>query len=275
LGLDGWMQDFGEWLPHDAVLADGSDARRTHNLYPTLWHAAARAELEAQRGSDWVMFSRSGWLREARVAQVVWTGDQEATWSPHDGLPTVIPALVSLGMAGIGYTGADIAGFSGGPSTKELYERWVELAAFTPIFRTHDGLMRDANWRWDRDADTTAHFAHFARVHAALAPRFLELGQEHHDTGMPLLRALPLVFPDDPATYALTDEFMVGDDLLVAPVVTQGAVTRSVYLPIGRWFDVWDASRTYDGPVTVNVNAPIGRPPVFCTRARPDLATVP
>jgi alpha-glucosidase len=275
LGIDGWMHDFGEWLPHDALLADGSDPRLAHNGYPTRWQRAAREVFEAARpDGDWVMFSRSGWLRTSTVSQVVWCGDQEANWGEHDGLPTVIPAMVSLGLAGVGYVTHDVAGFSGGPSTKELFQRWVELAAFTPIFRTHEGLRREQNWSWDRDDATRAHFVRFAKVHRALAPRIAELGAQHRATGMPIVRALGLAFPDEPRGYGVLDEYMLGDDLLVAPVVTEGAVSRRVYFPRGRWFDVWDASRSYEGPTEVTVEAPIGRPPVFSRTAREDLRAI-
>lgn len=275
LGMSGWMHDFGEWLPHDAALSDGGDARRAHNRYPERWQRAAREVLERRHpDGDWILLSRSGWLRTAQVSQVVWAGDQEATWDDHDGLRTVIPALVSLGLAGVGYCTHDVAGFSGGPSTRELYQRWVELAAFTPVFRTHEGLRGRENWSWDRDDATTAHFARFARVHRALAAEIMALGEAHRRTGMPIVRALGLAFPDDPRGYDVRDEFMLGDALLVAPVVTEGATSRSVYLPAGEWFDVWDPSVRRTGPAEVTVEAPIGRPPVFSRAARSDLAGV-
>jgi alpha-glucosidase len=146
LGQVGWMQDFGEWLPIDCTLSDRRDARRYHNRYPVDWHRAARDVLRERHPSgDWVMFTRSGWLQDAKHTQIVWAGDQEASWSRWDGLPTVVPALVSLGMAGVGFVTHDIGGYFGGPSTKELYLRWIELGAFTPIMRTHEGLQRDRN----------------------------------------------------------------------------------------------------------------------------------
>ncbi len=274
LGIDGWMHDFGEWLPYDAVIANG-DARRYHNRYPTEWQRAARQVLEAERpGGDWVMLSRSGWLRTPQVSQVVWVGDQEANWEVWDGLPTVIPAMVTLGLAGVGYVTHDVAGFSGGPSTKELYQRWTELAAFTPIFRTHEGLRRADNWNWDRDDETRAHFVRMARIHRALAPRITELGAEHQRTGMPIVRALGLAFPDDPRGYNVLDEYLLGDDLLVAPVVTQGSSQRRVYFPRGRWHSVWDPSRTWDGPTEAMVDAPIGSPPAFSRTPRTDLMVI-
>lgn len=261
-GIDGWMADFGEWLPTDAVLHEG-DARLVHNLYPAMWHETSRAVFDELRpDGDWVVFSRSGWLRDHAVAQVVWLGDQEANFEPTDGLPTIVPAMLNLGLSGIPFVTHDIAGYSGGPSDAELYARWTELGAFTPIFRTHEGLMASVNWSWDHDAETTAHFRRFARVHEALAPRIRELAAEAATTSVPIVRHLAFVFPDDVGSRAISDEYLLGDDLLVAPVVTAGATSRSVYFPPGAWFDVWTGTRV-DGPTTMTIDAPIGSPPVF------------
>ena len=263
LGFDGWMADFGEWLPVDAVLASGEDARLVHNLYPALWHRTSRAVMEEERpDGDWVIFSRSGWLRDHAEAQVVWIGDQEADFLPGDGLPTVVPAMLNLGLSGIPFVTHDIAGYSGGPSDRELFMRWTELGAFTPIFRTHEGLRAEQNWSWDRDAETTAHFRRFARVHEALKPELLALADEAAVSSMPIVRHLAMVFPDDAGSRAISDQLMLGDDLLVAPVVTQGATRREVYLPPGAWFHVF-TGEAFDGPGTVTVDAPLGTPPVF------------
>ena len=142
------------------------------------------------------------------------------------------------------------------------------------VFRTHEGLQRATNWSWDRDDDTTTHFARFARVHRVLAAEIRALGDEHQRTGMPIVRALALAFPADPRGYDVRDEYLLGDALLVAPVVEMGATSRTVYFPAGTWFDVWDPARRYDGPREVTVEAPIGRPPVFSRAARGDLLGV-
>ncbi len=269
LGQDGWMCDFGEWLPFDAKLHAG-DAPHEHNLYPTRWHQANRDVLDA----DKVIFTRSGWLGEGKTAQVVWAGDQQADWDPWDGLPTVVPAMVNLGLAGIAWVTHDVAGFSGGPSTKELYLRWTELGAFTPILRTHEGLAASINWNFDSDAETLAAFARWSRVHQALAPTFVQLADEHARTGMPIVRALGLTWPDDPTAVGTADEYTIGADLLVAPVLTEGAAARSVYFPAGHWIDVWDPATSVDGPGVRMVDAPIGRPPVFSQSGRKDLAAI-
>ena len=269
LGMDGWMHDFGEWLPYDAVLHAGTPARE-HNLYPTRWQRAAREILDGEK----VTFARSGGLGSAGVSQVIWAGDQQADFDPWDGLPTVVPAMISLGLAGISWVTHDIAGFTGGPSTKELYMRWMELGAFTPIFRTHEGLTSGLNWFWYTDAETLAAFSRWARVHKLLADTFWKLDEEHAASGLPLVRALALTWPDDTVAITTSDEYTIGTDLLVAPVLTQGATTRTVYFPKGHWVDVWDPAISYDGPVSKTVNAPIGRPPVFSQSGRTDLKDI-
>ncbi len=200
------------------------------------------------------------------------------SFSPYDGLPTVVPALLNLGLSGVPYATHDIGGFSSlttPPRTKELFLRWTELGAFTPIMRTHEGDKKDQNWQWDSDAETIAHLRHFALIHEALGPEFKALARAAAQTSAPILRHLMLVFPDDLQSRGISDEFMIGESLLVAPVLEQGAVTRRLYLPPAVWYDVW-SGRRYDGGTTNEVDAPIGRPPVFARRAdRTDLRAIP
>jgi alpha-glucosidase len=275
LGIDGWMADFGEWVPPDARFADGTDGMARHQGYPASWHRASREAFDRERpDGDWVMFSRSGWTRSHEVVQIVWVGDQEADWSVHDGLPTVLPAMLNLGLSGVPFVTHDVAGFSGGPSTKELFQRWTELGAFTPIFRTHEGLQRMANWRWSSDAETTAHFRRFARVHEALRLELERLADEAAATSRPILRPLSLLFPDDPGSRGISDEMLVGDELLVAPVVEEGVTRTSVYLPPGTWVHVW-TGESFEGGRAVDVDCPIGSPPVFSRGVdRPDLRAI-
>lgn len=274
-GMDGWMADFAEWVPIDVATRDGSDGVAFHNRYPEAWHRASREVFDQARPSgDWAVFTRSGWSGDHAVAQIVWAGDQEATWSESDGLPTVVPALLNLSLSGLPFVTHDIAGFSGGPSDKELFQRWTELGAFTPIFRTHEGNLKDQNWSWDADAETTAHFRRFVRVHDALRPELEALADEAAKSSKPIVRHLMLEFPDDAESRTVHDQFLVGSDLLIAPVVAPGANTRSVYFPPGKWFDVW-TGQSHDGPARVDVPAPVGSPPVFSRDAdRTDLRAI-
>jgi sulfoquinovosidase len=273
LHMDGFMADFGEWAPLDAVYANGADPRAEHNLYPVRWHTSWRGLFDEIRpDGDYVVFARSGFTGVHAVAQVYWVGDQEADFSPYDGLPTVLPAMLTLGLSGIPFVTHDIAGFSGGPSTKELYLRWTELGAFTPIMRTHEGNNRDENWAYHKDQETLAHFTRFSRIHERLAPEIVALAEEAGRTGAPIVRHLMLAYPDDATSRATDDEFLLGDRLLVAPVVTEGARSRRVYFPPGAaWFHVLTGAR-FEGGATVEVDAPLGTPPVFARDAdRTDL----
>ncbi len=266
-GMSGWMADFGEWLPYDAGQFDG-DAPRDHNLYPEAWHRLNREVLEeAYPDGDYVMFTRSGYTGEQRVAQIVWAGDQEATWSALDGLPTVVTAGLTAGLAGVPFFTHDIAGFSGGPSTKELFMRWTELGAFTPVMRTHEGLQSGVNHRFDSDAETLAHFSLFARIHRALAPYFLALAQEAVEQGLPMIRHTVLVDPEWPAAYTAGQQWMLGNDLLIAPVVTEGATSVTVYLPDGEWQHLL-TDESHSGRQVIEVDAPLGRPAVFVRKGK-------
>ncbi len=276
IGMDGFMADFGEWSPLDGVLADGSDPLAYHNRFPLHWHAQWRAVMDDVRpDGDFAVFARSGYTGVHDVAQIYWIGDQEADFSAFDGLPTVVPAMLNLGLSGIPFVTHDIAGFSGGPSTKELFLRWTELGAFTPIMRTHEGNLKDENWRWESDAETTAHFARFARIHVALSGEIAALAEQAADTGIPIVRHLMLEFPEDVEARSIDDAYLLGPDLLVAPIVEPGAEGRSVYLPgDAQWFHVWTGD-AYRGGTTIEVDAPIGSPPVFARgRDRGDLRAI-
>ncbi len=264
-GFDGWMADFAEWTPLNAVVSDGTDPIEVRNTYPTEWQRLTREVMEELRpDGDWVMFARSGWSGTQGAAQIHWVGDQETNWSELDGLPTVVPAMLNLGLAGQPYVTHDIAGFARGtgPSTEELYMRWTELGAFTPIMRTHEGADKEGNWSWEKSPATTEHFRRFTLVHCALRDDFMALSDEAQQGSMPILRHLMLAFPDDPLTYDISDQYMIGDSLLVAPVVEEGATSKSVYFPAGEWFNVWSAESVTGGQRMV-VDAPMGSPPVY------------
>ena len=212
-------------------------------------------------------FNRSGWAGTQRIAPVSWGGDQETSFARDDGLPSAREIGVGLGLSGIGRYGSDIAGFSsvwGDPSTKEVYWRWIELAAFEPVMRTHDGLAADDNWHWEEDEETLAHFARYARWHMRLLPYLQILDGEFMEQGLPFMRHSLLV--GDPSSSGweslrdAPDQHFLGDDLLVAPIVEEGAVTRSVVLPPGQWFSLM-GTESFDGGVdgaTVSIDAPLG-----------------
>ncbi|MFN7133625.1 MAG: TIM-barrel domain-containing protein, partial [Myxococcales bacterium] len=155
-GFDGWMADYGEWLPHDAVLHSGEDPAEAHNRYAHEW-AKLNAEVLAERQGDGrqrLFFSRAGWLRTQTFAPVIWAGDQRTDFQKDDGLPTVITMGLNLGLAGVSTYGHDIAGYQSAtnpPATKELFFRWTTLGALSPVMRTHHGIDARKNWWFGSD----------------------------------------------------------------------------------------------------------------------------
>jgi alpha-glucosidase (family GH31 glycosyl hydrolase) len=270
LGFDGWMADFGEYLPWQARLADGTDGREGHNRQPLLWQKTNRDFWRRARpDGDCTFFSRSATLGSQGVAQVVWGGDSDTDFDVADGLPTVVPQLLSAAVCGLPYWGTDIAGYMTfgltRPADKELFWRWLELGALLPVMRTHHGTARPRNWHWDRDEETVRQYARYARLHAALFPYLYALAQAAARSGTPIARPLALAAPDDGEAWRLDDEFLLGPDLLVAPVVRRGVRRRRVYLPAGEWLE-WFGPARLSGPAWVTVDAPLDRIPLFVRR---------
>jgi alpha-glucosidase (family GH31 glycosyl hydrolase) len=265
-GLDGWMADYGEWLPVEARMRDGTDGLEIHNLYPLLWQRAHREALDAVRPEgDYLFFVRSGWTGTGGIAPVVWAGDQQTEWGDLDGLASVISIMVNCGISGIPILTHDIAGYSSqgvAPSSKELFFRWTELGAYSPIMRTHHGFVAAENWRWDKDAETIAHFARYARLHVALFPYRYSLARQAAERGLPIVRHLALHHGDDPRAAREKTAFLLGPSLLVAPVLAPGASSRRVYLPAGRWYEL-GSGELREGGREYEVSAPLGEIPLF------------
>lgn len=269
VGFTGWMADYGEWLPHDAVLASGEDPLQAHNRYAREW-ALLNAEVLAERDDDTqrLFFARAGWLGSNAITPVVWAGDQRTDFEPDDGLPTVVPMGINLGLAGVSTFAHDIAGYQSKTnpnSTKELFFRWTELGALTPVMRTHHGIDPTHNWHFDSDAETLAHYARWARFHLQLYPYLDASAAEAEAAGTPLMRSLVFAAPNDPRAWTVSDEYLLGGALLVAPVLTQGATSRTVYLPAGDWVS-WDGATSVSGPGEVTVDAPVSELPLFVRR---------
>ncbi|MDX3909054.1 MAG: alpha-glucosidase [Sphingobium sp.] len=265
-GLSGWMADFGEYLPTDVRLFDGSDPMLAHNAWPTLWAKVnARAlELRGKTGEA-VFFMRAGGTDVGKYCPLLWAGDQSVDFTRHDGIGTVITAALSAGLVGNAYSHSDIGGYTsllGNVRTTELLMRWSELAAFTPVMRTHEGNRPDENLQVDSTAELLAHFAAMTQLHADLAPYTRALCVEARDKGLPLQRPLFLHHEEDMDSDILQTHYLYGSDLLVAPVVAEGATRWRCYLPSGAtWVHLWTGIPSDCG--YAEVEAPFGRPPVF------------
>ncbi len=266
-GHDGWMADFGEYLPVDARLASGADPMLAHNAFPTQWaQVNARAVESVQRTGDVVFFMRSGYTGVQASCPMLWAGDQSVDFSRHDGLQTVICAALSAGLLGNAYHHSDIGGYTslfGNTRTPELFQRWTEMAAFTPMMRTHEGNRPEQNFQFYQDVEVLKHFARMTRLHVALAPYVRELVEEATTRGLPLQRPLFLHHEDDAVTYDIQDQYLYGSSLLVAPVHTADVRTWHPYLPSGaRWIHLW-SGEVFEGGRRVEIGAELGEPPVF------------
>ena len=266
IGIAGWMADFGEYLPTDVRLADGSDPMEAHNRWPVLW-AQVNAAALASRGQsgEAVFFMRAGFSGVQAHCPLLWAGDQSVDFTRHDGIGTVITAALSSGLIGNAYSHSDCGGYTsllGNVRSEELLRRWCELAAFAPVMRSHEGNRPDENLQYDSTPELLACFARWSRVHAALAPYVRHLCIEAAEHGLPAQRPLFLHYPDDPALWTVQDQFLYGADMMVAPVIEQGAVARQVMLPGEQpWRHVW-SGKIFD-PGIHTLDAPIGEPPVF------------
>ncbi|HOX42603.1 MAG TPA: glycoside hydrolase family 31 protein [Myxococcota bacterium] len=267
LGADGYMADFAEWLPPDAVLASGEDAALAHNLYPVAYQRLNKElldELRAEDGIERLFFVRSAYLGSQPLVSVLWAGDQLTDFSQGDGLPSVIPMGLNLGLSGFPYFAHDIGGYTGNiapPTTRELWFRWVTLGALTPVMRTHHGRMAFANWSWESDAESIAHLRRWASLHLRLYPYLRALAVEAAATGLPLMRPLALHHPDFEPGWSATDQYLLGDRLYVAPVVVDQARTRRVSLPAGTYFPLLGGPGLQGGEL--EVAAPLEEIPVF------------
>jgi alpha-glucosidase len=265
-GLSGWMADFGEYLPTDLRLHDGSDPMLLHNRWPMLWaEVNARAVASRGRTGDALFFMRAGFSGVQAHCPLLWAGDQCVDWTRHDGIGTTITAALSAGLLGNAYSHSDLGGYTslhGNVRTPELIMRWSELAAFTPVMRSHEGNRPDDNLQLDSTPEILAHFAAMTVVHAALAPYVRHLCGEAAATGLPAQRPLFLHYPADRSLYGLQDQYLYGADLLVAPVIEEGARARSVVLPGHEpWIHIWSGAEYPVG--THEIDAPLGQPPVF------------
>jgi alpha-glucosidase (family GH31 glycosyl hydrolase) len=272
-GASGWMADFGEGLPYDAVLFSGADPKSYHDRYAEEWARVNREAIsEVGRGDDIVFFNRSGYTKSPCYSTLFWVGDQLVDWDEHDGIKSAVTGLLSSGLSGYSLEHSDIGGYTALDHplfeyhrSRELLLRWIELGAFTTVFRTHEGNIPEVNHQIYSDTQTLTHFARFAKVYAAWKPYRIDLVKEASQSGLPVLRHPFIHYPNDPEVSGLEYQFMVGPELMVAPVLDPGEDSVDIYLPAGKWVHLWTGER-YGLPrrgAHETVPAPIGEPAVF------------
>ncbi|MGD8816418.1 MAG: glycoside hydrolase family 31 protein [Acidobacteriota bacterium] len=270
-GVDGWWPDQGDGLDAESRLA----RNRMYWEGQQMWAPDQRV----------FALHRNGYAGMSRYASFLWSGDVYTTWET---LATHVPDAVNTGLSGITYWGTDIGGFVPTPEyTGELHLRWFQFGAFCPLFRAHGrtwhlrlpwgwntgelGHDEIANYRGGAGNPDLAELSNpevepicrqYLELRYRLLPYLYTAVRDGHDTGLPIMRSLWLHYPDDDIAAATGDQFLWGRDILVAPVVEQGATTRSVYLPAGRWHDFWTEAVT-DGGRTVSRTVDLATTPLY------------
>jgi alpha-glucosidase len=281
-GAWGWMHDFGEYLPFDSVLHDGSDPVEYHNRYPEVWARLVEEVLaEVPGGSEVVPFMRSASARSPVHTRLFWMGDQLTSYDGYDGLQSALVGLLNSGLSGFGFGHSDIGGYGGYVNatdkngtqvtilrTKELLMRWIEQSAFAEVvMRSHPSNLRFENHQIYDDEETAQFFKRFTDVHVLLAEYKHQLMVDASEVGLPVTRPLLLHFPHDPRARAEHSEFLLGPSVLMAPISGDGQTQRDVYLPgPASWLHLWSgASYAVDaeGLQLTAFDAPLGKPAVF------------
>lgn len=266
MGVRGVWNDMNEpasfhgELPQDVVFTDEervSSHAEMHNVYGHLMSKATYEGLKEQDGRRPFVITRACYAGSQKYT-TVWTGDNQSLWS-H--LQMAVPQLCNLGLSGLAFAGTDVGGF-GADCTPELLSRWVQVGAFSPLFRNHSSNGSIYQEPWQFDEQTLNINRKFIELRYQLLPYFYDLFWQGEKTGLPMMRPLVLHYENDENTWNLNDEFLVGENLLVAPIVTQGATRRIVYLPAGVWYDFF-TGKEYQGGQHYMVEAPLDTCPVF------------
>lgn len=259
-GADGFKDDDAEGsFVGDVKFADGTDPRVMRNRYAVLYNDAVEELVQKDLMGNGALFIRSA-TTGANGLAFLWAGDNEASFSPENGLPTVVTAALNAGMSGMPLWSCDLGGYEKTPTTPDatVFQRWAEFAALSPVMEVHS----QANiGPWDYGEEALATYRKFAVLNMSLFPYRYAAAQQAAKTGMPIMRSLVLTNQGDPLARAARDEYLFGPDLLVAPVLNEGT-GRPVYLPKGDWIDYWTGAHTTGG-TTIVAHAAIDSIPLW------------
>jgi alpha-D-xyloside xylohydrolase len=259
-GVSAFKPDYGEAVPKDARFSDGTTGLETHNVYPLLYNRAVWEVVEQERGKgEAILFSRSGYAGSQRYP-LNWVGDTQCTF---EGMAAALRAGLSLSLSGIAFWAHDIGGFvtpanPGQSPDPTLYIRWAQWGLLSSHSRFHGVRGREPWWYGDEAVEVVRRFA---RLRYRLLPYLWTCAKEAVETATPVVRPLVLEYPDDPTTYHVDTEYLLGPWLLVAPVFDPQGRVR-VYVPPGRWFDFW-SGETVEGPRWLDITMPLDRLPVY------------
>lgn len=271
-GSEGFMQDFGEQVQVDMVFHDGSSGIAMHNRNAALFHQATREAFDEFAAANptrepwfFVRFGNSGRRGSAHYESASWPGDNTADWSRASGIGSGIPDMLNRSVGGAYGFVTEIGGYIDtlGSIDSDLLIRWAHHASLMPVFRQHGGPVNGTPmpWRFD-DPQVIAQYRKAMERHVAAQPLIYRLWQEALATGVPITRPLWLEYPNDPEAARQDQQFMLGSDVLVAPVVTPGTGGREVYFPETCWRHP-ETGETVQGPQTKFMLAATDELPYF------------
>ncbi len=270
LGIDGFKTDGGECIyGGDAVkFHDGRTGEEMRNEYPNVYIRAFHEYADSRVDGGAITFSRAGYAG-AQTLPMHWAGDEKSTF---EAFRSSIVAGLSSGWSGIPFWGWDLGGFSGEIPTAELYIRSAQMAALCPVMQYHaesKGQFNLDRTPWNiaertGKPEALSLYKRYADIRMNLLPYIYEQASVSSQTGVPLMRAMPLAYPADSLCTELETQYMFGEQLLVAPVVEEGAVERDVYFPAGKWLPLFGGeARTVEGGGLARVHADLSDIPVF------------
>jgi len=266
--IGGFKTDDGEtgtytdtFIPTSAVYHDGRTGVEMRNGFSVEYHRSIWNVL----GTNGILFSRSGFTG-THAFPAYWAGDNEPNFGVANGLPTAIVAGQSAAMSGYSIWSHDIGGYQDGnhsSTPSNLFMRWTQFGAFSPLMQMHRqvGTGRQFPWSYGPQAESNYHF--YAHLHTALFPYRYSYAKASRERGLPVIRPLVLLYPDDPNTHGINHTYLFGNELLVAVIITNQAVSRDVYLPAGGWHDFWNNAYHPGGQVITWTNADQRLFPVF------------
>ena len=281
MGIAGLKLDRGdEDTPSLAVhvYADGRTGRELRNAYPGLFAKVSYDTVQSVRGNDFLNYPRAGYAGTQQWA-VFSAGDipgKDITGKPTDlGLRTAILAVQHDAFNGFPFWGSDTGGYEQF-GDREVFARWIEFSTFCPIMEI-GGTGTHAPWDMPTDPNDDQEmidiYRQYVTLHHALVPYTYRHAQEANRSGRPIAKPLVFDYQDDPRVQDLWQEYLYGDDIIVAPVWQVGQRTQHVYLPAGSWVDYWDRSRILAGPLELDEPAPLDRIPIFVREGAEVLGT--
>ena len=248
-------------LPDDVKFnEDGKiiDHKEVHNIYGHMMDKATYEGIKKSTNKRPFVVTRACYSGTQKYS-TVWTGDNQSTW---EHLRMSVPMLMNLGLSGMSFCGTDVGGF-GYDCTPELLSRWVQVGAFTPLFRNHTTIYSRDQEPWAFDKITEDINRKYIKLRYKLIPYMYDIFYKGEQSGLPIMRPLMLHYQNDHKTYEINDQFLFGENIMVAPVLEQGKQARMIYLPKGdKWIDYW-TKEVFNGGQYIVKETPLDVCPIY------------